>query len=191
MADLASIQFGDGRPPAPLAAGGRDAAAIAFPDLVETWHQTLYRFAFGLSGEAGEAARLTALAFRGWLEGTDWAGPAAGHRGLFAALHREFIRRADPRATAFAGAFAPSEQPASAPSSPHLEALDVVAALQQVSVPTRVPLALMYAGNFTAAEIAAILDQPLAAVLARAASGRIQLVQALQRPAEARPPATS
>jgi DNA-directed RNA polymerase specialized sigma24 family protein len=187
MADLAPIQIGNGRPPlaADSALGERISAAPAFSDLVEAWQAPLYRFAYGLTGDPGEAARLTHFAFRRWLERTDRrARSADGPRWLFATLHREFARTAGPGAADFAAG-----SPDASASFPCVGAADVVAALQQVGVPARVPLALMYAGNFTAAEIAATLDQPLPEVLARLASGKIQLVRALQRPAAAQPPA--
>jgi len=137
------------------------SAEPALADLVEAWHGPLFCFAFCLTGSREEAARLTQETFRRWIP--------------------------EPAAAAAAGPAAAPPWPARAVCAgaevvARLRPEELAAAFRQLDAACRAPLALSYAGDFSAAEIAEITGVPLEAALGRLNAGKAQLLGALAAP---------
>lgn len=159
------------------------SAEPALADLVEAWHGPLFCFAFCLTGSREEAARLTQETFRRWIPEPAVRG-GEERRRLFKGLYR---LAAGPAAAAAAGPAAAPPWPARAVCAgaevvARLRPEELAAAFRQLDAACRAPLALSYAGDFSAAEIAEITGVPLEAALGRLTAGKAQLLGALAAP---------
>jgi len=187
MADLVPIPSDDDGPGPGFAERSepefRPATEPTFAELVEAWHGPLYGFALCLVGNEEAAVQLTQQAFRRWIERSDRRVPRGEERRwLFVALYREFAGAETARAPVDRFRPVPGPTPAeTADRRALLRPADIVAALQQVRIAARAPLAFLYAGNFTVSEIAEILGPSVAEVMERLASGKIQLAGALAK----------
>ena len=157
--------------------------APTLADLAEAWHAPLFCFALCLVGSPAAAAQLTLETFRRWTPGPA-ARRGAERRELFTRLYLLAAGPAgEPAPGAAAAPAGPSGPLAATPASiARLRPEDLVARFQRVDAACRAPLALSYAGDFTAGEIAEITGVPLAAALARLESARAQLLAALPAP---------
>jgi DNA-directed RNA polymerase specialized sigma24 family protein len=155
-----------------------------FAELVEAWHGPVYCFAACLTGDQAEAVRLTQQAFRSWIERGGRSGSHGKERHwLFAALYQEFANAeiAAPSLSSLDRAH-PVSNPSPVESTERIlrrRPEEIVAALQRVRIAARVPLAFMYAGNFTVSEIAEVLGLAVDEVMEQLASGKAQLTAAL------------
>jgi RNA polymerase sigma-70 factor (ECF subfamily) len=155
----------------------------AFEQLIRNHYEGLYRFALSLTQNEADAGELVQDTYHAWAEQGRAARNARRHRvDLFADLYRRFLghrRRASQLAPYEAG-----PETESLPSLPpvSLEGLDgpaVLAALGQVVEEFREPLTLFYLQEHSCAEIAEILDLPVATVMQRIAQGKAALRKAL------------
>lgn len=150
-----------------------------FERVVEAHYESLYRFAFSLTGQPSEAWDLTQETFRRLArKGSLLRDPAKAKAWLFTTLYRQFLdqcrtRQRHPEVeVAEAEAELPVNQPALAN---RIDAETARQALSRVDAVFRVPLALFYLGEHSYAEIARILGVPIGTVMSRIARGRAQL----------------
>jgi DNA-directed RNA polymerase specialized sigma24 family protein len=159
------------------------SAAPTLADLAEAWHAPLFCFALCLVGRREAAAQLTLETFRRWTP-VPAARRGGERRELFTGLYRLAAGPAGEMAPGAAAAPAgpPDSIPPEAESIARLRPEELVAAFQRVDAACRAPLALSYAGDFTALEIAEITGVTPAAALARLESAKAQLLAALPAP---------
>lgn len=157
-----------------------------FNQLVDAHYAPLFRFALSLTKNSSDAGDLTQQTFFIWAkQGHALREAAKAKSWLFTTLYREFLRgrrRAD-RVTALEE-LGPVEADPAAPEVDVVNGMDaslVVAALQDVEEPYRVPLTLFYLQDFSYKEIAEMLEVPIGTVMSRLSRGKAQLRAALAR----------
>lgn len=152
---------------------------LEFEHLVREYYQPMYRFALSLSGSPADACDLVQQTCMLWAErGHQIRDRDKAKSWLFTTLYREFLRgrRHADRFPHLELVAVESELPSiSAESIHHLEAREVMEALQQVDDVFRTPLSLFYSGGHSYLEIATILDVPAGTVMSRIARGKQQL----------------
>lgn len=164
-----------------------------FERVVEAHYESLYRFAFSLTGQESEAWDLTQEAFRRLArKGSLLRDPAKAKSWLFTTLYRQFLDlcRARHRHPEVEMAEAEAELPVNQPElADRMDAETARQALSRVDTVFRVPLVLFYLGEHSYAEIAQILGVPIGTVMSRIARGRAQLRKLLaDRLPETAPP---
>lgn len=151
-----------------------------FPQLVETYYASLFRFALSLTRSSSDASDLTQQTFFIWAtKGGSLRDIEKAKSWLFTTLYREFLRgrRRDARMTAFED-LSPAEQdpPDVAPDLVNkMDAPLVMAALQEVDPAFREPLALFYLQDLSYIEIAEVLAVPIGTVMSRLSRGKAHL----------------
>jgi RNA polymerase sigma-70 factor (ECF subfamily) len=151
-----------------------------FPSLVESHYAGLYRFALSLARNPADAADLTQQTFYIWAtKGQALREAGKAKTWLFTTLYREFLRlrRRDARITALED-LAPAEQDppdADADIIGKMDAELVLAALQEVPLTFREPLALFYLQDLSYLEIAEVLEVPIGTIMSRLARGKAHL----------------
>ncbi|MEO5961429.1 MAG: RNA polymerase sigma factor [Opitutaceae bacterium] len=151
-----------------------------FPQLVEMYYATLYRFALSLAKNSSDAGDLTQQTFFVWAnKGHTLRDPSKAKTWLFTTLYREFLRgrRRGGRTVAI------DDLPPAAQDVPDLEVdfvskldgLLVMEGLQEVDQAFREPLTLFYLQDLSYHEIAEILDVPIGTVMSRLSRGKAQL----------------
>jgi RNA polymerase sigma-70 factor, ECF subfamily len=151
-----------------------------FPQLVETYYASLYRFALSLTRSSADASDLTQQTFFIWAtKGESLRELAKAKSWLFTTLYREFLRgrRRDSRITAIED-LAPSEQdpPDLEPDTFNkMDAQLVMEALQEVEPVFREPLTLFYLQDLSYIEIAEVLSVPIGTVMSRLSRGKSHL----------------
>lgn len=150
-----------------------------FERVVEAHYESLYRFAFSLTGQESEAWDLTQEAFRRLAcKSSLLRDPAKAKSWLFTTLYRQFLDlcRARQRHPEVEVAAAEAELPVNQPElGDRIDAETARQALSRVDSVFRVPLALFYLGEHSYAEIAKMLGVPIGTVMSRIARGRAQL----------------
>lgn len=159
------------------------AETVDFDNLVASYYEPLYQFAFSLSRDEADACDLTQQTFCIWA--------AKGHQlrdltkvktWLFTTLHREFlgIRRKQTRFPQVDMDQVELELPVIAPEtiSRH-DTSHVLAALARLDEVYRAPVALFYLQDFSYNEIAETLQVPLGTVKSRLARGIGRLQESL------------
>ena len=159
---------------------------MEFEELVDAYHQALYRFAFLLVEDGGLAEDLVQRAFVIWGREDH---PSRERRnagtGLFATLYREHLgstRRQPPspgREPGEAGPERSSEQLDPGSGAPDSE--DPLELLGGLDETFRAPLALFYLQQHGYREIATILDLPIGTVMSRISRGKEQLRRRMVR----------
>jgi len=153
-----------------------------FPQLVETYYASLYRFALSLTRSSSDAGDLTQQTFFIWAtKGESLRDIAKAKSWLFTTLYREFIRgrRRDSRISAIEDL--PPEQQELPDTDSDLEAINkmdaqlVMDALQEVESVFREPLTLFYLQDLSYNEIAEILAVPIGTVMSRLSRGKAHL----------------
>lgn len=159
------------------------AMGLDFEDVVARYYEPLYKFAFSLAREEGEACDLTQQTFYVWAaKGHQLRDKSKVKTWLFTTLHRQFLETRR-RATRF-----PQEEldevefalPSVAPTLPsQLDATVVLQALGRVDEVYQAPVTLFYLEDCAYKEIAEILAVPLGTVKSRIARGIAQLQRLL------------
>ncbi|PAW66109.1 MAG: RNA polymerase subunit sigma-24 [Opitutia bacterium Tous-C1TDCM] len=151
-----------------------------FPQLVESHYPGLYRFALSLARNPADASDLTQQTFYIWAtKGQALRDAGKAKTWLFTTLYREFlrIRRRESRVTALED-LTPAEQDppdADADVIVKMDAELVLAALQEVPLTFREPLALFYLQELSYLEIADVLEVPIGTIMSRLARGKAHL----------------
>ncbi len=151
-----------------------------FPQLVDTYYASLYRFALSLTRSSADASDLTQQTFFIWAtKGENLREIAKAKSWLFTTLYREFLRtrRREARASAL------EDLPTSGQDVPdldprvvdRLDASLVMEALQEVDQLFREPLTLFYLQDLSYLEIAEVLGVPTGTVMSRLSRGKAQL----------------
>lgn len=166
-----------------------------FENIVERWYDPLYRFAISLCGNPDDALDLTQNAFRKLASKSDpLRDPSKAKSWLFSVVHREFIddyrhSRRFPK-TEFDASVPLADSSTLAPNGESLDAEKAVAALSQLDIRFRVPIALFYLQDFSYKEISEQLDIPIGTVMSRLRRAKDQLKQILEAPAKSTRPKT-
>jgi RNA polymerase sigma-70 factor (ECF subfamily) len=152
------------------------AAGVDYDWAVEQFYETLYKFAFGLSGNESDAADLTQDTYRVLLtKGGQIRDGQKLKRWLFTTLYRKFLgqRRHNTRFPEVQVETAEWEFPAiDSSADERVDANGVVAALQTLDEKFRAPLVLFYLQELSYREIAAVLDIPIGTIMSRLARGK-------------------
>jgi RNA polymerase sigma factor (sigma-70 family) len=169
---------------------------LSFEQVVSMHYQSLYRFAFGLTGQESDAWDLTQQTFyRFATKGRQLQDRSKVKSWLFTTLHREFLNSLRRK-----GRFphtdleeAERELPSVPPDSDKkLDGSLVLEALSKLDEPFRSPLVLFYLEDHSYREIAEILGVPDGTVMSRIARGKALLRQLLaDTPAGSPPPGTA
>jgi RNA polymerase sigma-70 factor (ECF subfamily) len=163
----------------------------AFPQLVETYYASLYRFALSLTRSPADAGDLTQQTFFIWAtKGAGLRDLAKAKSWLFTTLYREFIRgrRRDSRISAIEDLSPEQKDVADTESDVDvinkMDAQLVMDALQEVEQAFREPLALFYLQELSYSEIAEVLSVPIGTVMSRLSRGKAQLRARLEEKAK-------
>ena len=156
---------------------------IDFKELVGDFYTPLYRFAYSLSGNNGDACDLTQQTFYIWAKkGSTLRDDSKVKSWLFTTLYREFlrVRRKSAQSVIVDPEVIEIEMP---PVSPDmvtiLDAAAAVEALQDLDDIYKAPLILFYLKDHSYKEIASILDLPMGTVMSRLSRGKTQLKKIL------------
>jgi RNA polymerase sigma-70 factor (ECF subfamily) len=161
-------------------------AELNFEDLVSTYYQPLYRFAYSLARNAEEAADLTQQTFLIWAKkGSTLKDKTKVKSWLFTTLYREFlgIRRKSSRFPHINAEAIEHELPTISPNVvSKIDSKRAVDALNEIDEAFRAPLVLFYLKDLAYKEIAEILDIPIGTVMSRLSRGKAQLKKILNKP---------
>jgi RNA polymerase sigma-70 factor (ECF subfamily) len=155
-----------------------------FEDIVSTYYESLYRFAFSLTQREADACDLTQETFSQFArKGHQLRDRSKAKSWLFTTLYREFVdlRRRHARYPKVEMDEADHELPATFPTvADQIDAATAREALQQVDEVYRAPLALFYLDEHSYLEIADILGIPVGTVMSRISRGRAMLRRILE-----------
>jgi RNA polymerase sigma-70 factor (ECF subfamily) len=161
-----------------------------FEELVEQHYRGLFQFALSLTGSEAEACDLTQQTFYIWAKkGAQLRELSKVKSWLFTTLHREFLqaRRRHTRFPHVEIESVETEIPTFAPTVINeMDAVTVMAKLQQVGELYQAPLALFYLEDLPYKDIAEVLGVPIGTVQSRIARGKAQLASLLQTKEAAR-----
>jgi RNA polymerase sigma-70 factor (ECF subfamily) len=152
--------------------------SLNFKKLVETYHASLYRFAYSLVNDEHIACDLTQHTFFIYAnKGAEAINqPAKLKPWLFMTLYHEFLRqrtapRLDPPGTPVKKAPKATQQLST------LDGTSAARTLEQIEVKLRAPLALYYLRELSFQEMAEVLETTVPDVLNRVAQGKTKLQQ--------------
>jgi RNA polymerase sigma-70 factor, ECF subfamily len=151
-----------------------------FPQLVETYYASLYRFALSLTKSSADASDLTQQTFFIWAtKGEALREIAKAKSWLFTTLYREFLRgrRRDSRITALED-LTPAEQDPPDHDTDLISKMDaplVMEVLQEMDPVFREPLTLFYLQDLSYNEISEVLAVPIGTVMSRLSRGKTHL----------------
>jgi RNA polymerase sigma factor (sigma-70 family) len=159
------------------------AEPVNFENLVASYYEPLYQFAFSLTRDEPDACDLVQQTFCIWAnKGHQLRDTTKVKTWLFTTLHREFLgaRRKETRFPHVDLEYAAAELP-TVPSATinRLDTAQMLAALSQLDEIYQAPVALFYLQDCTYNEIASILEVPLGTVKSRLARGLGRLHQLL------------
>ena len=151
-----------------------------FPQLVETYYASLYRFALSLTRSSSDASDLTQQTFFIWAtKGEGLREIAKAKSWLFTTLYREFLRtrRRDSRMGAIEDLSAAERDPPDVEPDAinRMDAQLVLQALQEIDPAFREPVTLFYLQDLSYLEIAELLAVPIGTVMSRLSRGKAQL----------------
>ena len=149
-----------------------------FDDLVASYYEPLYQFAFSLTRVEADACDLTQQTFYIWAaKGHQLRDVSKVKTWLFTTLYREFLdsRRKQSRLPQV------ELEQATPTALRQLETADALEALARMDKIYQAPVALFYLQDYSYNEIAEILQIPLGTVKSRLARGLGQLHQLLSR----------
>lgn len=156
-----------------------------FPDLVNTYYQPLYRFAYSLAKNPEEASDLTQQTFLIWArKGSSLKDKSKVKSWLFTTLYREFlgVRRKSTRFPHINAEAIEHELPSIAPGVVRkLDSKRALEALNEIDETFRAPLVLFYMKDLAYKEIAEILDIPIGTVMSRLSRGKARLKKILSK----------
>jgi len=152
-----------------------------FNNIVDSFYEPLYRFAYSLAKEPNGAADLTQQTFYIFAEkGHQIRDRSKVKSWLFTTLHREFLkqRRRSQRMVVVEDTEPLMEVPSTQTSEENARKMDgatVIEALSELEDIYRAPLTLFYLQQVSYKEIAEILDVPIGTVMSRLSRGKDQL----------------
>jgi RNA polymerase sigma-70 factor (ECF subfamily) len=156
----------------------------SFEDIVSSYYESLYRFAFSLAQHEADARDLTQETFSQFAKkGAQLRDRSKVKSWLFTTLYRAFVdsRRWRNRYPHVDVSGADHELPVTQPdSATQIDAAAARAALMQVDEVFRAPLILFYLQEHSYQEIAGILDIPIGTVMSRISRGRALLRQLME-----------
>lgn len=159
------------------------SAEITFEDLVATYYQPLYKFAYSLGKSPENAADLTQQTFLIYAEkGHTLRDPSKVKSWLFTSLYREFLRqnrRSQTVTTVDQEILETRHDPSLTSSVRQLEGNEAMETLATLDPVYREPLTLFYMDDMAYKEIAEILDIPIGTVMSRLARGKALLKKKL------------
>jgi len=156
----------------------------SFEDIVSSYYESLYRFAFSLARSEADARDLTQETFHQLGAKAGQLRDASKAKSwLFTTLYRSFVdtRRRSSRHPEVDSTAVEHELPSLEPEAPgKLDAAAALAALGRLDETYRVPLALFYLEDHSYLEIAGILGIPIGTVMSRLSRGRALLRELLE-----------
>jgi RNA polymerase sigma-70 factor (ECF subfamily) len=159
------------------------ADSVDFENLVASYYEPLYQFAFSLTRDEPDACDLVQQTFCIWADkGHQLRDPAKVKTWLFTTLHREFLgaRRKVVRFPQVDLEYAAAELPTVPPATINaLDTAQMLAALARLDEIYQAPVALFYLQDCSYNEIAEVLGVPLGTVKSRLARGLGRLHQLL------------
>jgi RNA polymerase sigma-70 factor (ECF subfamily) len=159
--------------------------SLDFENLVGSYYEALYRFAFSLAREEADACDLVQQTFYIWAaKGHQLRDKSKVKTWLFTTLHREFLesKRRQTRFEHVEVDLAADELPPAPPlPASRLDTAHVIETLGRMDDIYRAPIALFYLQDASYNEIAEILQVPLGTVKSRLSRGLAQLQQLLAR----------
>ena len=154
-----------------------------FQQLVDSYYESLFRFALSLARNENDAADLVQQTFSQWArKGHQLRDPGLAKTWLFTTLRREFLgtlRKAARFSDEPPGEEEGSLEPRQAEA---LDAAAVMECLQKLPLEYREPLVLFYLKDMSYAEIAEILEVPIGTVMSRLSRGKNRLRTMLSDP---------
>jgi RNA polymerase sigma factor (sigma-70 family) len=154
-----------------------------FEDIVARFYEPLYKFAYSLTREEGEACDLTQQTFYVWAaKGHQLRDKTKVKTWLFTTLHRQFLetRRRQTRFPHYELDEVAMELPAvTLKPGAGVDGSMVLHALGKVDAIYQAPVSLFYLEDCAYREIAEILEVPLGTVKSRIARGIAQLQKLL------------
>ncbi|HMD53886.1 MAG TPA: RNA polymerase sigma factor, partial [Phycisphaerae bacterium] len=154
-----------------------------YEQAVNSFYEELYRFAYGLAGNADDACELTQETFARLLtKGSQVRDHSKIKSWLFTTLYRIFLgwKRQNTRHPHFEIASVEDELPPVTPDTvDNLENEAVIQSLLKLEERYRVPLMLHYFKDHSYAEISGLLDTPIGTVMSRLSRGKLLLRKAL------------
>jgi RNA polymerase sigma-70 factor (ECF subfamily) len=155
-----------------------------FEHIVNTYYESLYRFAFSLAQHEADASDLTQETFSQFArKGHQLRDPSKAKSWLFTTLYRAFVdsRRRQVRYPQVEVSEADRDLPVTLPIAPdRIDAAIAREALNQIEEVYRAPLVLFYLEEHSYLEIAEILGIPLGTVMSRISRGRALLRRLLE-----------
>lgn len=162
---------------------------LSFEHLVDSYYESLYRFALSLTRREADACDMTQQTFYRWAtKGNQLRDKSKVKSWLFTTLHREFlaIRRHEVRFPhqEISGV----EEDELTPTQPSvvnkMDGDSLMEALAQIDDLYRAPLVLFYLENHSYREIADVLDLPPGTVMSRLSRGKQMLRQVMSQKVE-------
>ncbi len=154
--------------------------SINFEELVDAHYNSLFRFAYSLSGKEADAWDLTQQTFNRWAEkGHSLRDKSKVKSWLFTTLYREFLKWSRQNRKVYSMEDLPggaAEQ--HSVGSEVVNQADASALMQHladIEETYRVPLSLFYLEDMTYKEIAEVLEIPSGTVMSRLSRGKDQL----------------
>ncbi len=158
------------------------ADSLNFENLVNSYYQPLYQFAFSLTRDEADACDFVQQTFCIWAnKGHQLRDTTKVKTWLFTTLHREFLGICRRRAR-FPHAeleHSVDELPVIPPVTGRFDEGQVLLALAQLDEIYQAPVTLFYLQDCSYNEIAAILEVPLGTVKSRLARGLSRLHEAM------------
>jgi RNA polymerase sigma-70 factor (ECF subfamily) len=154
-----------------------------YEQVVESFHESLYRFAYSLSGNKDDACELTQETFALLLAKENQIRDRARIKSwLFTSLYRIYLgwKRREARLPHFEIASVEHELPPFTPEMiDPLENETVLQALLELDEHHRIPLSLYYLENHSYREIAALLEISIGTVMSRLSRAKALMRSAL------------
>ena len=150
-------------------------AEASLRELVAEHYDSLYRYAFRLSGSAADAEDLTQDAFgKAITRHTQLRDPTKARGWLFRILRNGYLHRVrDERRRKFVSLESVGELPAEPPESPpDVDPTRLQGVLNELDESFRTPLILFYFEDFSYREIAEQMDLPIGTVMSRLARAK-------------------
>jgi RNA polymerase sigma-70 factor (ECF subfamily) len=155
-----------------------------FEDIVNSYYEPLYRFAFSLVRSEADACDLTQETFHQLgAKACQLRDPSKAKSWLFTTLYRAFVdrRRRLNRYPEVESGAVERELPTLEPEAPgKMDAATARAALVRLDEIYRAPLALFYLEDHSYLEIAEVLGIPIGTVMSRLSRGRALLRELLE-----------
>ena len=162
-------------------------AEAGIRDLVEAHYDSLYRYAFRLSGSAADAEDLTQDAFGKAIARHAQLRDATKARGwLFRILRNDYLHRVrDDKRRKVVSLDSVGELPAEPPDvPPDIDPAKLQEVLDELDESFRTPLILFYFEDFSYREIAEQMDLPIGTVMSRLARAKGYLRTRLSPPSD-------